>query len=248
MSEPTRLNRALARAGVASRRAADGIIRSGRVTVDGVLVREPGTPVATDARIVVDGDPITAERHRYVLLHKPTGVVTTTNDEHGRRTVLDLVHAPVRLYPVGRLDRDTSGLLLLTNDGDLAARLMHPRYGCRKTYRARVRGRLSEATLRRLRAGVELDDGAAAALDVTLVREGRDTSIVDLVLGEGRNRQVRRMLAAVDHPVLGLARIGYGPLQLEQGLAPGRHRQLRVDEVAALRAVVGLPGQSPTSP
>jgi 23S rRNA pseudouridine2605 synthase len=224
-----RLNAFLARAGVASRRRADELIKAGRVTVNG----EPGqlnTVVGTRDRVEVDGEEVTRQRLRYVLLHKPAGVVTTARDPQGRPTVVELVPAEPRVVPIGRLDADTTGALLLTNDGRLAHRLAHPRYGVEKTYLAEVEGDLDEDALRRLRAGVDLDDGRTAPARARRLGRGR----VELVLHEGRKHQVKRMLAAVGHPVVHLHRSGYAGLTLE-GLEPGECRKLTAREVELLR-------------
>jgi pseudouridine synthase len=213
---------------VGSRRAADEVIRAGRVTVNGEAA-QLGTLVSDDDDVRVDGRPVHVQATMVVLLHKPAGVVTTASDPQGRRTVVDLVQAPVRLFPVGRLDRDTTGLLLLTNDGALADRLMHPRHGVRKTYVARVAADPGEPVLERLRRGVELDDGTTAPAEVRRAGPGR----VEITIHEGRNRQVRRMLAAVGHPARGLHRSGYGRLELGD-LAPGQWRELSEAEVKAL--------------
>jgi pseudouridine synthase len=229
-----RLNAYLARAGVASRRRADELIRAGRVRVNG----EPGqlnTVVGRRDVVEVDGDRVELQRLAYVLLHKPAGVVTTVRDPHGRRTVVDLVPAKPRVVPVGRLDADTTGALLLTNDGDLAHRLAHPRYGVPKVYEAEVEGSPSADALARLRDGIELEEGRTAPAEVRLLARGR----VELTLHEGRNRQVRRMLDAVGHPVRRLHRSRYAELDLG-GLEPGAWRILTSGEVAALRAGVGL--------
>src|SRR5690242_9708511 len=186
-----RLNAYLARAGVASRRKADELIKAGRVTVNG----EPGqlnTFVERRDRVEVDGEPVAAQELRYVLLHKPAGVVTTASDPQGRPIVVDLVDVPERVVPVGRLDADTTGALLLTNDGPLAHRLAHPRYGVEKVYVADVAGEPDDAALRRLADGVALEDGRTAPARVRRLGRGR----VELVLHEGRNRQVKRMLEA----------------------------------------------------
>jgi len=226
---PVRLNRYLASTGVGSRRAADEVIRAGRVTVNGVPA-EVGTVVSDDDDVRVDGRPVAVQATTVVLLHKPAGVVTTVRDPQGRPTVLDFVPAGVRLFPVGRLDRETTGALLLTNDGDLADRLMHPRHGVRKTYVARVEGDPQPQALARLRRGVELDDGATAPADVRRVGPGR----VEVTIHEGRNRQVRRMLAAVGHPVRALHRSRYAGLELGS-LRPGEWRTLDASEVDGLR-------------
>ncbi len=223
-----RLNAFLSRAGVASRRRADELIKGGRVTVNG----EPGqlnTVVGSHDRVQVDGEDVTRQRLRYVLLHKPAGVVTTARDPGGRPTVVELVPAEPRVVPVGRLDADTTGALLLTNDGQLAHRLAHPRYGVEKTYVAEVEGDPDEATLQRLRDGLELDDGRTAPARARRLGPGR----VELVLHEGRKHQVKRMLAAVGHPVTRLHRSEYAGLTLE-GLEPGECRELEPSEVERL--------------
>jgi len=227
-----RLATYLAHAGVASRRAAAEIVRAGRVRVDGVRELDPARPIDGE-RVEVDGRPLSGPQERVVyMLHKPVGVVSTASDTHGRPTVVDLVDDPRRLYPVGRLDADSSGLILLTNDGELANLLLHPRHGVAKTYRARVGGgRPSAAALARLRAGIELEDGRTAPARARLV--GAD--VIELELREGRKRQVRRMCAAVGHPVRRLERIRFGPLELG-ALASGEHRRLRDAEVELLRA------------
>jgi 23S rRNA pseudouridine2605 synthase len=228
-----RLNAYLARAGVASRRKADELIKAGRVTVNG----EPGqlnTFVGRGDRVEVDGEPVTAQKLAYVLLHKPAGTVTTASDPQGRPTVLELVDLPERVVPVGRLDVDTTGALLLTNDGPLAHRLAHPRYGVEKVYVADVEGRPDERDLRALAEGVELEDGRTAPATVRCLAPSR----VELTLHEGRNRQVRRMLDAVGHPVTHLHRSVYAGLTLE-GLEPGAWRELEPDEVASLVRVFG---------
>src|SRR5437588_6354181 len=225
-----RLNAFLARAGVASRRSADELIKAGRVTVNG----EPGqlnTLVGAHDRVEVDGREVTRQRLRYVLLHKPAGVVTTARDPQRRPTVVELVPDAPRVVPVGRLDADTTGVLLLTNDGQLAHRLAHPRYGVEKTYVAEVEGDPVEDALQRLRDGVELDDGRTAPARARRLGPGQ----VELVLHEGRKHQVKRMLAAVGHPVTGLHRSVYAGLTLE-GLEPGRWRELEPREVDRLRA------------
>jgi 23S rRNA pseudouridine2605 synthase len=229
-----RLAKHLAHAGVASRRAAEAMIAAGRVTVDGTTITDPARDVAGDEAIAVDGEAVGAAPRRLVYaVHKPAGVVSTAHDTHGRPTVVDLVpEAATRLYPVGRLDADTTGLILLTNDGDLANRLMHPRYEVPKTYRAKVaRPPISDAALRSLRSGVELDDGRTAPARVRALRP----DVLELTIHEGRKRQVRRMCDAVGHPVIALRRVKFGPLGLGD-LAVGAHRRLRPAEVEALRA------------
>jgi pseudouridine synthase len=228
---PARLNRFLASAGLGSRRAVEQLIRDGRVTVNGRR-GELSDTVGEDDVVCVDGEPVAAEQHSWVLLHKPAGTVTTARDPQGRTTVVDLVPSPVRLFPVGRLDLDTTGALLLTNDGELANRLMHPRHGVAKTYQARVAGDPGEAAIAHLREGVELEDGRTAPAQVRRTGPGR----LELVIHEGRNRQVRRMCEAVGHPVLSLHRSAYAGLTLE-GLEPGRWRPLSQLEVALLRSM-----------
>lgn len=227
-----RLNAFLARAGVASRRRADELIKAGRVTVNG----EPGqlnTVVGAHDRVAVDGEEVARQRLAYVLLHKPAGVVTTASDPQGRPTVVDLVGSEPRVVPVGRLDADTTGALLLTNDGQLAHRLAHPRYGVEKTYTADVEGDPDEDVLRRLRDGVELEDGLTAPARARRLGPGR----VELVLHEGRKHQVKRMLAGVGHPVTHLHRSAYAGLTLH-GLEPAESRELEPFEVERLRRAV----------
>jgi 23S rRNA pseudouridine2605 synthase len=224
-----RLNAYLARAGVASRRKADELIKAGRVRVNGE-VGQLNTFVGRADRVEVDGEEVQLQRLAYVLLHKPSGVVTTVRDPQGRATVVDLVDVGVRVVPVGRLDAETTGALLLTNDGELAHRLAHPKYEVEKVYEAEVEGEPSDETLGRLAAGVELEDGVTAPAAVR--RLGR--SLVELAIHEGRNRQVRRMLEAVGHPVRRLHRSRYAGLTVEE-LPVGEWRELRDEDVAGFR-------------
>jgi 23S rRNA pseudouridine2605 synthase len=237
-----RLQRILAAAGVASRRAAEAWIRAGRVTVNGrvAVLGESADPERDDVR--VDGVRIGAEPHAYWLLHKPRGVLTTTADPHAgaRRTVIELLPPAAtraRLFPVGRLDADSEGLLLLTNDGDVAHALLHPSHGCEREYDVVVRGTLSPASVAALERGVPLDDGPTRPMRVRrprlLAREG--LTEVSLVLREGRKREIRRAFAALGHRVVRLVRVRMGPLRLG-ALPPGRARPLREDEIEALRA------------
>lgn len=234
-----RLQKLISQAGVASRRTAEKLIAEGRVTVNGEAVREMGTkadPARDDIR--VDGRRIkSAERLRYILLYKPSGYVTTRSDPQRRRTVIDLLHG-VReyVYPVGRLDYDTQGLLLLTNDGDLAAKLTHPRHEVDRTYEAQVAGMPDDDAIHRLRRGIPLDGRRTRPADVLLVNKGRrdPDGVLIITIREGRNRQVRRMLEAVGHPVQSLRRLRFGPLGL-RGLKPGEWRELTSDEVEKLK-------------
>lgn len=252
-----RLQRWLADSGVASRRRCEELIREGQVRVNGQEVWDlPAWVVPHEDRIEVGGEPVErpskpgrrTERLIYVMLYKPRYTVSTTADPDGRRTVLDLVEHPsgVRLYPVGRLDYDTMGLVLMTNDGDLANGLTHPRYGVHKTYRAIVKGLVEDDHLRSLEEGVYLAErregrtvGAkrTAHVELEVVKRDRDRTILDITLREGRNRQVRRMLAKVGHPVKKLTRTAMGPLKLK-GLRLGEWRELTRDEVRLLRMAV----------
>ena len=234
--EGERLQKVLARVGIGSRRVCEDLIAEGRVTVDGeVAVLGRRVDVET-ALIELDGAPIGVRPDLvHYLLNKPAGVVTTADDPQGRSTVVGLVPAEPRVFPVGRLDVDTEGLLLLTNDGELAHRLTHPSFGVEKEYVAELEGSPSRAALRRLREGVELDDGTTAPARAALL----EPSVVRLTVHEGRNRQVRRMCDAVGHPVVRLIRTRIGPLA-DRSLAPGAWRELTGDEVRSLqRAVAG---------
>jgi 23S rRNA pseudouridine2605 synthase len=234
-----RLQKIIAQAGLASRRAAEKLIADGRVTVNGETVVEMGTkadPSRDDIRI--DGRRLKSpERHRYILLNKPAGYVTTRSDPQRRRTVVDLL-AGVKeyVYPVGRLDYDTQGLLLLTNDGDLAARLTHPRHEVDRTYEARVAGMPDDEAIERLRRGIPLDGRRTHPAEVTLINKGRrdEDGVLHVTIREGRNRQVRRMLEAVGHPVRLLRRTRFGPLTL-RGLQTGTWRELTAREVETLK-------------
>src|SRR5213592_1370896 len=224
-----RLNAYLARAGIASRRGSDDLIKAGRVKVNDV----PGalnTYVHTGDRVEVDGKPVIAQALKYVLLNKPAATVTTARDPQGRPTVVDLVaEIPERVVPVGRLDADTTGALLLTNDGPLAHRLAHPRYGVEKVYEVGVEGDPDDAALRQLAEGVDLDDGRTAPARVRRLGPSK----LELTLHEGRKHQVKRMCEAVGHPALRLHRSRYAGLSVE-GLEPGRWRELEPSEVKRL--------------
>lgn len=248
MTEEPRLPRVqkiLAAAGIGSRRACEELIAAGRVTVDGQVVglgakADPETQVIT-----LDGERVpTNPRLVHLLLNKPQGVVTTASDPQGRPTVMDLVPSNPRVYPVGRLDRDTEGLLILTNDGELANRLAHPRYEVDKTYVAQIRGNAKRKALRQLIEGVELEDGPAHARSVRELGSAQDRTLIEIVLTEGRKREVRRMLAAVDIPLERLARVKLGPLPLGN-IRPGKFRPLTTQEVRRLYKAVGLAGPLP---
>jgi 23S rRNA pseudouridine2605 synthase len=228
-----RLAKFLANAGIASRRASEDIVREGRVTIGGMVVRDPARNVGPEDRVAVDGRPVSLPAERAVyMVNKPAGVLSTARDTHGRPTVVSLVPGERRLYPVGRLDRDTTGLILLTDDGDLAHRLTHPRFEVPKTYRVMVAGGpVAQSVLQALGNGVELDDGPTAPARVRLI--GPDT--LELTIREGRNRQVRRMCQAVGHPVRSLERVRFGPLELGK-LERGAYRRLTAREVQALAA------------
>jgi len=233
-----RLNAWLGRAGVASRRGADELIKAGRVTVNGA----PGqlnTFVAAGDRVELDGKPLGKQRLGYVLLNKPTGVVTTARDPGGRPTVVGLVDHPSRVVPVGRLDVDTTGALLLTNDGELAHRLAHPRYGVLKTYLAEVPGPLPRDLARRMTTGIELEDGTVIADRFRVVEQAGSRVLVEVTLHEGRKHVVRRMLAKVGHPVSRLVRTQVGPVSLGS-LRPAATRRLTTAEVGNLYAAVGM--------
>jgi 23S rRNA pseudouridine2605 synthase len=233
-----RLGKYLAHAGVASRRAAEKLIADGRVTIDGRTVTDPARSVDAYSRVTVDGRPLRGAEPRVVYaVNKPVGVVSTARDSHGRPTVVELVRARgLRLYPVGRLDADSSGLILLTNDGELANQLMHPRYEVPRTYMAKVQGGfVKNRALERLREGVVLEDGKTAPAQVRQVRP----AVLELTIREGRKRQVKRMCEAVGHRVLSLRRVAFGPLELGR-LPEGQARLLTPRETRALRAAAGM--------
>lgn len=234
MSQPINLVVYLARSGAGSRRSCDELIRSGAVTVNGEVVTFPREKVGPDDVVAVDGEPLEPREMRYLLVNKPRGVASTRSDPHADKVIVDLVPNGRVLFPVGRLDVDTTGLIILTNDGVLANRLMHPRYGVPKTYSVRVRGKVSRRALSALRSGVELEDGTTAPAEVALKKQSAKTALLELTIHEGRKRQVKRMCAAVGLPVEELHRRRYGPVN-DKGLQPGGHRELSADEVDALR-------------
>jgi 23S rRNA pseudouridine2605 synthase len=239
VTEGTRLNKYIAQAGVASRRRADELISYGKVRVNGKVVRELGTIVMPGDKVDVSGTPVApVEQMAYLVVHKPAGVMTTMRDPQGRRTVGELVPKRMpRVVPVGRLDYDTAGVLLMTNDGELANRLLHPRYGVEKTYRATIAGRLSPDDVKRLHDGVLLgSDDRAASAKVRVVSVRAAMSVVDITIHEGRNRQVRRMFESLGHPVQALVRLRFGPIALGD-LPVGHTRALTAKELSALRRV-----------
>ena len=233
-----RLHKILAHAGVGSRRHCEELIAAGRVSVDGHIVRELGTKASDEQRICVDGESIKAERHVYWLVNKPKGYLCTNHDPAGRPRALDLIpQVAQRVYVVGRLDEGSEGLLLLTNDGDLAFRLMHPRFGVEKTYLVQVAGFPKNEDLQQLLRGVWLSEGRVKARQVKRLRTQGGSTWLRIVLAEGRNREIRRMLARHGHKVLSLRRVAIGPIQLK-GLPPGKTRRLATDELQALHRVV----------
>jgi 23S rRNA pseudouridine2605 synthase len=234
-----RLAKFLAHAGVSSRRHSERLVTGGRVRVDGRVVTDPARDVDERNEIEVDGAFVRTEPLEYHVVHKPAGVVSTAHDPEGRPKVIDMVESAARLYPVGRLDVDSTGLVLLTNDGELANRLMHPRYEVPRTYRARVAGGPSKRSLQALRSGVDLEDGRTRpALVSVLTSPGRESTL-EITIHEGRNRMVRRMLEAVGHPVRALERVAFGPLELGR-LRPGDSRKVRPRELEELRRRAGL--------
>ncbi len=239
-----RLQKYLAMCGVASRRRAEEIIAQGRVKVDGHVVSTMGYLVEENARVEVDGVPVRpAARMRYVMLNKPQGVITSASDPQGRTTVMDLIATEERLFPVGRLDYDTEGLILLTNDGELAQRLAHPRHGMDKLYAATVRGEIKKEEVRALESGVTLDDGhVTSPARVQIVSRGALTQLA-ITVHEGHNRLIRRMCEAVGHPVTALRREGFGPLRLGH-LKAGQWRNLSQAEIEALERVLESAGQN----
>jgi 23S rRNA pseudouridine2605 synthase len=235
-----RVQKVLAAAGIGSRRACEELIAAGRVAVDGEVVTLGAKADARSQIITVDGERIhTNPTLVYLLLNKPIGYVTTVTDPQGRPTVMDLVPASPRVYPIGRLDRDTEGLLLLTNDGELANRLAHPRFEIEKTYVAQIRGPAKRRAVRQLLDGVELEDGMARARSVRELGAAGDKTLVEIVLAEGRKREVRRMLQAVGLPLERLARVRVGPLALGE-INPGKFRPLTGAEVRSLYLAVGM--------
>lgn len=237
-----RLQKILSNAGVASRRAAEEMIRAGRISVDGAVVTELGSKYDAMRHVIaVDGNRIQPEEKRfYILLNKPCGYLSTARDDRGRKTVLDLLpDLPARLYPVGRLDADTEGLLLITNDGALTQGLLHPRYEIDKVYHAEVMGEVSTEGLEQLRRGILLEDGRTAPARLRVLRAEVGRTVVETIIHEGRNRQVRRMFAAIGCRVTALRRVRFARLTL-RGLACGAYRYLTVEEIRELREIAGV--------
>lgn len=232
-----RINQYIAAAGVTSRRKADELIEEGKVKVNGQVLSSPGYHVQDGDVVEVNGARITPEQKKvYYLLHKPTGYVTSTADKEGRPVVTELVPDEIRVFPVGRLDYNTSGLLILTNDGDLSNKLMHPSHGFDKKYMVRAKGIVTIAEARKLEEGVDIGDYVTAPAEVRLLKHERNSSIVEITIHEGKNRQVRRMFKAIDHPVEELCRIGLGDLTIGR-LAVGQCRKLSPAEVEYLKRV-----------
>jgi len=247
-----RLQKVMAHLGIASRRHAEEMIRQGLVKVNGETVREPGRKVDPADKIEIRGveyDAVARETFVYLLLYKPEGVITSVSDPRNRKTVLDLLPKDMkdRVYPVGRLDYNTSGLLLLTNDGELTFRLIHPSYGVKKTYRVWIKEKITAQAVNRLESGVDLDTGKTAPAKITRIKtsaeesdKGSQLTVVEITIHEGKNRQVRRMFEKVGFPVVRLQRVAFGPLQLDKTLKPGQYRMLTPMEVAALKKEAGL--------
>lgn len=235
-----RLQKYMAHCGVASRRKAEQMIAEGRVQINGEVVTFPGTQVREIDEVLVDGKRIAPEQHVYILLNKPKGVVSTSSDRHADQTLLDLIHSHARLYSVGRLDKETSGLLILTNDGDLTFKLTHPSKHVTKTYRSTVRGKVEASALKCLRNGVSIpmDDGSryqTQSAEVEVAKENRGSTVLTIRISEGKKRQVRKMCAAVGHPVIHLERTAIGSLT-DPSLKPGQWRYLTSDEIEQLKA------------
>lgn len=232
-----RIQKVIAQAGIASRRKAEQLMIEGKVTVNGKVVRELGVKVGPNDHVEVNGVPVEKEEPVYYLLYKPRGVISAVTDDKGRKTVTDLFpHVEQRIYPVGRLDYDTSGLLLLTNDGEFANALMHPKFEIEKTYVAKVKGIPSREAMKNLERGVMLEDGKTAPAKAKMISmdKKKQTSIIELTIHEGRNRQVRRMFEAIEMPVIKLKRERYGFLTLA-GISTGDFRELTPHEVKQLR-------------
>ena len=238
--EPMRLQKYLAQCGVASRRAAEKLIEEGHVSVNGTVVTEMGVKVTGKERILVDGKPVKPEAHKvYIVMNKPCGVLCSVKDDRDRTCVVDLLEGvEERVYPVGRLDYDSSGLLLLTNDGDFMQQMTHPSFEIWKTYEAVVKGTPNESHVKKFADGIELDDGKTLPALLTVIGYKGKNAIAEVRIREGRNRQVRRMMEKIGHPVVSLNRTAFGSLELGD-LKPGRWRYLTEKELAALRGDMG---------
>lgn len=235
-----RLQKFLAECGVASRRAAEVMIREGRVRVNGGIAALGQSVDPEKDQVMADGKPVSADHKVYVVLNKPANVITTARDTHGRKTVLDCLNGlGERVFPVGRLDRDVEGVLIFTNDGEMAHRLMHPSFGVNKVYLAWVQGHVTPETVRRLEKGVPLEDGMTSPAQAAILNCGKNGTLLRLTLHEGRKREVKRMCAAVGHPVITLHRVAFGNIRV-QGLRPGEWRRLSPAEIGQLRRMVGL--------
>ena len=243
MNQKIRLNKFLAQAGVTSRRKADELIRSGRVKIDGKVVTDLGLKIdPKKQRVEINGRPVRLEPKVYYLFYKPAGYLTALSDPHGRLTIKKFLEKiPYRVFPVGRLDKDTEGLLLLTNDGELAHRLLHPRHGIMRVYQARVKGHPQEPLLKRLlQEGIEVEGRRIWPKAIKLLGKTKETTTFEVTVGEGRKREVRKLFAAIGHPVIKLKRTKFGPLALT-GLRTGEIRPLTTKELKALKRACGLP-------
>ncbi|OAG28744.1 pseudouridine synthase [Thermodesulfatator autotrophicus] len=241
-NQKIRLNKFLSRAGVASRRKADELIKEGRVKVNGQVISEPGLKIDPySQKVEVDGKPVRVEEPVYYLFYKPSGYLTSLYDPHGRKTIKEFIkHLPVRVFPVGRLDAATEGLLLLTNDGELANRLLHPRYEIKRVYHTTVKGHPSEKLIEQLlKKGVEVEGRRVYPRKIRLLRRGPNSSTYEVVVGEGRKREVRKIFASIGHPVINLKRVAFGPLTLGR-LRPGEIRPLSPKELEQLKRAARL--------
>jgi 23S rRNA pseudouridine2605 synthase len=237
-----RLNKYISERGISSRRKADVLIEQGHVQVNDVVVTSLGTKIDPEVdRIIVDGVVLDSKRetYSYILLNKPKGVTSTVSDPHAEKTVMGMISKKERLYPVGRLDKDSRGLLLMTNDGELAFRLTHPRYSVGKKYKVTVKGKVKDKILNQMRAGVVLEDGVASVAEVAVIAENGHESIIEMVLTEGKKREIRRICAALHLFLIDLQRIAIGPLVLNN-LLEGESRDLTRDEINLLKSTVGI--------
>ncbi len=237
-SQPQRLQKLLGAAGLASRRVIEQMINDQRIHVNGEIA-VLGTKATSTDSITLDGEPVVLDaKTKTYLLNKPLDVISTASDEQGRQTVVDLINTDERLFPIGRLDAQTTGLILISNDGELTYKLTHPKFGVEKKYVARVHGHIHEADVERLRKGVELDDGMTAPAKVRVLARKSNESLLEMTIHEGRNRQIRRMVSAVGHPIVSLHRSQIGPIS-DAKLLPGQYRELSVSEIHDLYACAG---------